>query len=41
MARRADAILATPPAALKDLSSDDLEELRRILSGVEARPESA
>jgi DNA-binding MarR family transcriptional regulator len=31
MARRADAILATPPPALSALSTDDLEALRRIL----------
>ena len=33
MARRADAILATPPA-LSELSADDLEALRRILKSV-------
>jgi DNA-binding MarR family transcriptional regulator len=33
-ARRADAILATPPPALSALSTDDLEALRRILEGV-------
>jgi DNA-binding MarR family transcriptional regulator len=37
MARRADAILGTPPAALGALSSDDLEALRRILESVSAR----
>ncbi len=31
MARRADAILATPPPALSALSADDREALRRIL----------
>ena len=36
MARRADAILATPPAALSALSADDLEALRRILASVSA-----
>jgi DNA-binding MarR family transcriptional regulator len=34
LARRADAILATPPPALSDLSTDDLEALRRILGSV-------
>ena len=37
MARRADAILATPPPALSTLSTDDLEALRRILERVSAR----
>ena len=37
MARRADAILATPPAALSALSADDLGALRRILESVAAR----
>src|SRR3954452_3672766 len=32
LARRADAILATPPPALSALSREDLETLRRILS---------
>jgi DNA-binding MarR family transcriptional regulator len=36
MARRADAILSTPPPALSALSADDLEALRRILAGVSA-----
>jgi DNA-binding MarR family transcriptional regulator len=36
MARRADEILATPPAALRALSAEDLEALRRILTAVEA-----
>src|ERR1700712_5666411 len=36
MARRADAILATPPPALSALSADDLEALRRILGSVAA-----
>ena len=31
LARRADAILATPPAGLSDLGAEDLEALRRIL----------
>jgi DNA-binding MarR family transcriptional regulator len=31
MARRADAILATPPPELSTLSAEDLETLRRIL----------
>jgi DNA-binding MarR family transcriptional regulator len=34
LARRADAILATPPAALSALDADDLATLRRILEGV-------
>jgi DNA-binding MarR family transcriptional regulator len=37
MARRADAILATPPPALSALGSDDLDVLRRILATVAAR----
>src|SRR3954454_23509891 len=37
MARRADAILGTPPPALSALSSDDLEALRRILERVTAQ----
>jgi DNA-binding MarR family transcriptional regulator len=37
MARRADAILATPPAALSALGEDDLATLRRILEDVRAR----
>jgi DNA-binding MarR family transcriptional regulator len=37
MARRADAILGTPPPALEGLAADDLEELRRILETVRAR----
>jgi DNA-binding MarR family transcriptional regulator len=37
MARRADAILSTPPPALSALSTDDLEALRRILERVSAR----
>jgi DNA-binding MarR family transcriptional regulator len=36
MARRADAILATPPTAFGALSPDDLETLRRILASVSA-----
>jgi DNA-binding MarR family transcriptional regulator len=35
-ARRADAILGTPPPALSALSADDLEALRRILRSVAA-----
>ena len=38
MARRADAILATPPAALSDLSAEDLDTLRRILGRATAPP---
>ena len=34
LARRADAILATPPAALSALPPDDLATLRRILGSV-------
>ena len=34
MARRANAILSTPPPALSDLSADDLETLQRILASV-------
>jgi DNA-binding MarR family transcriptional regulator len=37
MARRADAILGTPPPALSALSADDLEALRRILESITAR----
>jgi len=37
MARRADAILGTPPPALSALGADDLEALRRILESVAAR----
>jgi len=37
MARRANAILSTPPPALSALSADDLEALRRILERVTAR----
>ena len=33
-ARRADAILATPPPGLRALSAEDLETLRRILGAV-------
>jgi DNA-binding MarR family transcriptional regulator len=36
LARRADAILSTPPPALSELSTDDLEALRRILGSVAA-----
>lgn len=34
LARRANAILATPPPALTALGTDELETLRRILAGV-------
>jgi DNA-binding MarR family transcriptional regulator len=34
MARRAEALLATPPPALSGLDPGDLAELRRILAGV-------
>lgn len=34
LARRADEILATPPPALSELSGEDLETLRRILTAV-------
>lgn len=34
LARKADAILATPPPGLSTLSTDDLETLRRILEDV-------
>lgn len=37
IARRADAILSTPPPALSSLSTDDLETLRRILRGAGVR----
>jgi DNA-binding MarR family transcriptional regulator len=37
IARRADAILATPPPALSALGADDLDALRRILATVAAR----
>jgi DNA-binding MarR family transcriptional regulator len=37
IARRADAILGTPPPALSALSTEDLEALRRILGSVRAR----
>ena len=36
LARRADAILATPPPALSALGAEDLEALRRILERVRA-----
>ena len=36
LARRADDILATPPAALSSLSGDDLRTLRRILERISA-----
>lgn len=37
MARRANAILTTPPPALAALAADELETLRRILASVERR----
>jgi DNA-binding MarR family transcriptional regulator len=37
VARRADEILGTPPAALTALSTEDLETLRRILATVPRR----
>lgn len=37
LARRADAILATPPAALSEVSTEDLETLRRILGELSER----
>jgi DNA-binding MarR family transcriptional regulator len=37
LARRADDILATPPAALSALSSDELEALQRILERLTSR----
>ena len=37
LARRADAILSTPPPELSDLSPDELEALGRILESVNAR----
>jgi DNA-binding MarR family transcriptional regulator len=37
MARRADAILGTPPPALSALGTDDLDTLRRILERVTTR----
>ena len=40
MARRADAILSTPPPELSDLSTDDLEALGRILKGVAELPKA-
>lgn len=36
VAKRADAILGTPPPALSALGADELEALRRILGGVAA-----
>ena len=36
LARRADAILSTPPPALSELSDEDLQVLRRILGSVAA-----
>jgi DNA-binding MarR family transcriptional regulator len=36
LARRADAILATPPAGLSELGADELETLRRLLSSAAA-----
>jgi DNA-binding MarR family transcriptional regulator len=37
LARRADAILSTPPEGLSALGADDLDELRRILARVRSR----
>jgi DNA-binding MarR family transcriptional regulator len=37
LARRADEILATPPAALTELDAEDLQTLRQILESVTAR----
>ena len=34
VARRADAILGTPPPGLSELSAEDLEELRRVLGSI-------
>jgi DNA-binding MarR family transcriptional regulator len=36
LARRADAILSTPPPVLADMGAADLEELRRILRAMAA-----
>ncbi len=38
LARRADAILATPPPGLAGLEPDDLEALRRLLDRAAAKP---
>jgi DNA-binding MarR family transcriptional regulator len=38
LARRADAILATPPQALSDLAEEDLETLLRLLEAVREPP---
>jgi DNA-binding MarR family transcriptional regulator len=40
LARRADVILATPPAGLSALSDADLATLRRILAGAVGRPQT-
>ena len=37
LARRANAILATPPAGLSGLTADDLETLRRLLESARGR----
>lgn len=37
LARRANEILATPPAALAELDAEDLQTLRRILESLTAR----
>jgi DNA-binding MarR family transcriptional regulator len=34
LARRADEVLGTPPAALSTLGADDLEALRRVLASI-------
>jgi DNA-binding MarR family transcriptional regulator len=36
LARRAEAILGTPPPGLRSLSTDDLDTLRRILESISA-----
>ena len=41
LARRADAILATPPSALTELSADDLDTLQRILETVGSDPDAS
>lgn len=41
LARRANEILDTPPAALSALSGEDLEALRRVLSSITQEKESS
>jgi DNA-binding MarR family transcriptional regulator len=41
LARRADAILATPPVALTELSAEDLDTLQRILETVGSDPDAS